>query len=156
MQAILKESAKHEYRHRKELEDGLAASVRIANDVNDVLDSKEKAAIVRELWERVEDWKGHDLASFGQLYMDDHFSVTKGADERQYHIFLFEKMLLCCKEVLPDRKDSKKMSKSSSMLRKDKSVNGKPIPPPKKPLALKGRIFVANISQTQFVPTASK
>ncbi|WRT70284.1 uncharacterized protein IL334_007282 [Kwoniella shivajii] len=142
LDAILHATAKHEYPFRPELEEASSAVKRIAASINEVTDFKAKQATVRELMDRVEDWKGHELDKFGDLWLDDHFTVTKADQPREYHVFLFEKMMLCCKEVMPERKKS---SKNSSMLRKDKTAS-KSLPEKKK-LALKGRIFVSNINR---------
>lgn len=137
LSAILDTTAKHDYPHRAELEQGAAAVRRIAAGINEVTDFKAKQATVRELVERVEDWKGHEVEKFGDLYLDEHFTVTKADQPRDYHVFLFEKMMLCCKEVTGDRK------KTKSALRKDKGRSAIE----KKRLALKGRIFVSNINR---------
>jgi cell division control protein 24 len=94
----------------------------------------------------VEDWKGHEVEKFGDLWLDDHFTVTKADSPRDYHVFLFEKMMLCCKEVVPERKKGK----NSTMLRKDKTASKGP---EKKRLALKGRIFVSNINRATIIPS---
>ncbi len=57
-------------------------------------------------------------------------------------------MMLCCKEIVPERKG--KTGKSSSMLRKDKSWSKTVIE--KRKLALKGRIFVSNIAKSEVLP----
>lgn len=137
-------TSKHEYPFRPELEEGIAAVKRIADRVNDITDFKAKQATIRELQERVEDWKGHEIVKFGDLWLDDHFTVTKAEQPRDYHVFLFEKMMLCCKEVGPDRKDKK--NKNSAILRKDKGMS-KGTASNKPKLALKGRIFVSNINR---------
>ncbi len=124
---------------------------RIAASINEVTDFKAKQATVHELLDRVEDWKGHELDKFGDLWLDDHFTVTKADQPRDYHVFLFEKMMLCCKEVVPERKDKKSSGKNSSMLRKDKTASKSSIPDKKK-LALKGRIFVSNINRATLIP----
>lgn len=148
-QAILHTTAKHEYPYRPELEEGTSAVKRIAARINEITDFKAKQATVRELSERVEDWKGHEIHRFGDLWLDDHFTVTKADQPRDYHVFLFEKMMLCCKEVVPDRKDKK--SKNSALLRKDKSLSKSGMPEKRK-LALKGRIFVSNINRATLNP----
>ena len=107
--------------------------------------------LVRELQDRVEDWKGHDLEKFGDLFLEDHFTVTKADQPREYHVFLFEKMMLCCKEVVPERKE-KKGSKTQSMLRKEKSASKTALGGDKRRLALKGRIFVSNINRAMVMP----
>ncbi|WVR07728.1 hypothetical protein IAU60_004771 [Kwoniella sp. DSM 27419] len=147
LDAILHATAKHEYPYRPELEEASAAVKRIAASINEVTDFKAKQATVRELMDRVEDWKGHELDKFGDLWLDDHFTVTKADQPREYHVFLFEKMMLCCKEVMPERKKS---SKNSGMLRKDKTAS-KSLPEKRK-LALKGRIFVSNINRATLLP----
>ena len=116
-------------------------------------DFKAKQATVRELLDRVEDWKGHEVDKFGDLKLDDYFTVTKADQPRDYHVFLFEKMMLCCKEVMPERKD-KKSGKNASMLRKDKTAS-KSLIPEKRKLALKGRIFVSNVNRATLIPANS-
>lgn len=149
IQAILYATAKHEYPFRPELEEASAAVKRIAAGINEVTDFKAKQATVRELIERVDDWKGHDVDKFGPLHIDDHFTVTKADQPREYHVFLFEKMMLCCKEITPEKK---KQNKNSSMLRKDRGTS-KTEPLEKKKLALKGRIFVSNIKEATILPS---
>lgn len=147
--AVLKATAKHEYAYRRELEEGIAAVRRIAADINEVTASREKQQTVRDLIERVDDWKGHDPNKFGNLYLDDQFTVSKADSPRDYHVFLFEKMMLCCKDVVPDKKS--KSGKNGNMLRKDKTTSKSHIQ--QKPrLALKGRIFVSNITAAQLIP----
>lgn len=149
IQAILYATAKHEYPFRPELEEASAAVKRIAAGINEVTDFKAKQATVHELIELVDDWKGHDVDKFGPLHIDDHFTVTKDDQPREYHVFLFEKMMLCCKEITPEKK---KQNKNSSMLRKDRgSSKGEPLD--KKKLALKGRIFVSNIKEATILPS---
>lgn len=147
LQAILKSTVELDYPYRAELEQGAAAVRRIANTINEITDVKAKRATVRDLIERVEDWKGHEVEKFGDLYLDEHFTVTKADQPREYHVFLFEKMMLCCKDVVPDRKEKK----TKSALRKDKGRSN--TVPEKKRLALKGRIFVCNINKTSVVPS---
>ena len=150
LQAILHATANHGYPHRSELEEGYAAVKRIAASINEVTDFKAKQATVKELMDRVEDWKGHEVDKFGDLWLDDNFIVTKGDIPRDFHVFLFDKMLLCCKEVTPERKE-RKTSKNPSMLRKDKTAS-KSSMPEKRKLALKGRIFVSNVNRTTVMP----
>lgn len=149
LEAILNSTAKHEYAYRRELEEGIAAVRRIAADIDETTDIKHKQETVRDLVDRVDDWKGHDPGKFGSLYLDDQFTVSKADSPRDYHVFLFEKMMLCCKDIVPDKKA--KSGKNSNMLRKDKTSSKSQIQ--QKPrLALKGRIFVSNITAAQLIP----
>jgi cell division control protein 24 len=142
----LSATAKHEYPFRAELQAGYNAVRRIADEINDLTDHKARQATIKELIERVEDWKGHEIAKFGDLYLDDQFTVSKADQPRDYHIFLFERMMLCCKDAPPKTKSGK----NSSMLRKDKTASK--TPSGKKYLALKGRIFVSNIMHARVLP----
>lgn len=56
---------------------------------------------------------------------------------QQYHIYLFQRILLCCKDINPNKQKSKLMGS------KDKpsgNLKGKPR------LQLKGRIYMANVT----------
>lgn len=107
----------------------------------------------------MEDWKGHHIANFGELLLDDIFLVTKSDVDREYHVFLFEKIILCCKEVPPNVQNGiKKPSKNNPLLKKQ----AVPAPLPLQgaaqgsrkttPLVLKGRIFLGNVTQAISVP----
>jgi cell division control protein 24 len=111
---------------------------------------------VENLRDRVEDWKGHAITNFGELILDDIFMVTKSDVDREYHVFMFDKIILCCKEVMSMPMSARKMSKSNSILKKSAPVPPTPtsLPggvgaPTKKntPLLLKGRIFLTNVTQ---------
>lgn len=100
------------------------------------------------------------MSNFGELLLDDVFLVTKSEVDREYHVFLFEKIILCCKEALPVP-NGKKVGKSNSLLKKQPvpaplSVPGASGQQKKKntPLLLKGRIFLNNV--TQAVPTSPR
>ena len=57
---------------------------------------------------------------------------------QQYYIYLFERILLCCKEI----GTSKKQSKTMSMGKNSRTANAKK----KSSLQLKGRIFMQNVT----------
>ncbi|BEI86910.1 hypothetical protein CcaverHIS002_0702560 [Cutaneotrichosporon cavernicola] len=149
LDAIQREAVKHDYRFLSELQDGIEAVKRVTIDIDETTAYKTKQATVRDLVARVDDWKGHDYERFGDLHLDGEFTVTKNDTPRDYHVFLFEKMMLCCKEVMPDKKS--KSGKNNNMLRKDKTAS-KGQPPPKPKLSLKGRIFVSNITDARLLP----
>ncbi len=72
--------------------------------------------------------------------------------DREYHVFLFEKIILCCKEYIPTGPNGKKVNKSNSILKKPGAPPALNIPggasSKKKntPLLLKGRIFLNNVT----------
>ena len=128
-----------------ELEDGLEVMRRITDKVNETSRLQENAQLVKELEWRVEDWKGHNIKTFGLLLLSDVFMVAKSDTEREYHVYLFEKILLCCKEITPAAQ--KKSSKNNSLLKQKggpaSTAGGKKA---KTTLQLKGRIFINNVT----------
>lgn len=134
---------------------GVASAKLITDKINEAQRRAENAQTVRALQNRVEDWKGHHLANFGDLLLDDVLLVTKSEVDREYHVFLFEKIILCCKEAVVI--SNKKGSKNSSLLKKQ-SLPGTPIvggsglsKKKNTPLLLKGRIFINNVTSARKV-----
>ena len=119
-----------------ELKAGLESVMRVTDKVNEEKRRQDNAQAVTDLAHRVEDWKGHDLSSFGQLLLHENFVVIKSDNEREYSVYLFERIILCCKEVVAQGKKDKK---SNSILKRPSSqrINK---------LQLKGRIFVNNVT----------
>jgi cell division control protein 24 len=161
LDSLVKATSATTYPHFEELKKGSEAAKRIADRINEAQRRAENDQTVKNLQARVEDWKGHHIANFGELLLDDIFLVTKSDVDREYHVFLFEKIVLCCKEVPPNAQNlSRKGAKSNSLLKKQStpfpSPMGGPIPSQKKstPLVLKGRIFLGNV--TQAVPVVAK
>ena len=110
--------------------------MRVTDRVNEEKRRKENLQAVEDLARRVEDWKGHDINSFGDLLLQENFVVIKNDNEREYQVYLFERIICCCKEV---GAVGKKDKKSNSILKRPPSqrINK---------LQLKGRIFVNNIT----------
>ncbi|KAI0745498.1 hypothetical protein C8Q76DRAFT_32553 [Earliella scabrosa] len=162
LESLLKAVASSDYPYVDELRAGVDAAKRITDKINEAQRRAENNATVKNLEGRVEDWKGHHISNFGALLLDDIFSVTKSEVDREYHVFLFEKIILCCKEYIPQPGNGKKVGKSNSILKKPSSPSttlGVPGagPSSKKkntPLLLKGRIFLNNV--TQAVPKVSQ
>jgi cell division control protein 24 len=92
--------------------------------------------------------------------LEDIFIVTKSEVDREYHVFLFERIILCCKEDTSgagNNNNSKKGGKSNSILKKPQA-NGPSTPglangSKKKmtPLFLKGRIYLNNVTEAKIV-----
>ncbi|KAI2794900.1 hypothetical protein POX_a01501 [Penicillium oxalicum] len=114
---------------------------RTLDSADDAIHKEHLAAAVVELSERVDDWKSLKVEAFGDLLRFGTFAVVKGDSgkdtEREYHIYLFERILLCCKDINPNKQ------KSKLMMNKDRPSNtskGKPR------LQIKGRIYMANVT----------
>ncbi|SGZ31513.1 BQ5605_C045g12190 [Microbotryum silenes-dioicae] len=136
-QSLLKNTPEESPYHG-ELKAGHAAIMRVTDRVNEMKRREENHKAVMDLRKRVEDWKGHDIDSFGELLLHDVFSVQKNDSEREYFVYLFERIILCCKEAAPVGRRSGRAG----------SVKGKTGSRKVPGLVLKGRIFVHNVTGT--------
>ena len=129
----------------------MAKGLRITGKINEAHRRADNEQIVKSLAKRITDWKGHHLENFGELLLEDVFVVTKSDIDREYHVFLFEKIILCCKDATPGT--PKKPAKSPSLLKKQSTQLVPPVQPGgaaarkrTTPLLLKGRIFLNNVT----------
>ena len=158
LQSLVKACSESNCAYYEELKKGTAAAKRITDKINEAQRRAENEQTVKSLQARVEDWKGHHLENFGDLLLDDIFVVTKSDIDREYHVFLFEKIILCCKEaVAQPSKGAKGQKQNASILKKQ--VTPLPTLPggvgkvqKDTPLLLKGRIFLGNVTQAVPVP----
>ncbi|KAG6889224.1 hypothetical protein C0992_005968 [Termitomyces sp. T32_za158] len=155
LDSLIKACNNSNCQHFDELKKGSEAAKRITDKINEAQRRAENEMTVKSLQSRIDDWKGHHLENFGELLLDDIFIVTKSDVDREYHVFLFEKIILCCKEALPQQQNGKgKVGKSNSILKKQAAPPPLALPggvgqPVRKttPLLLKGRIFLGNVTQ---------
>ncbi|KIW02425.1 uncharacterized protein PV09_06241 [Verruconis gallopava] len=125
---------------REDITRGIEAASAVLDRTNEAVHMEERNAATQELRERVEDWKGHRLDSFGELLQYGTYQVIKGGsssgkdEEREYKIYLFQMILLCCKEM--NTKKEKNKNKQAT----DRKGRTK--------LQLKGRIFMQNVTDT--------
>ncbi|UZJ53026.1 hypothetical protein CBS101457_002346 [Exobasidium rhododendri] len=153
LEQLLKKTAK-DAPFYQELVDGLQVIRRITDKVNETRRLQENIQVVRDLESRVGEWKGHSIQTFGPLLLSDVFMVSKSDTEREYHVYLFEKIILCCKEVLPIQ--PKKNSKNNSLLKqKSQGLAAATSKKAKTPLQLKGRIFINNVTGANAVGKAN-
>ncbi|KAF5094146.1 hypothetical protein D0Z00_003684 [Geotrichum galactomycetum] len=114
--------------------DALESVKRVALNVNETQRRVENLSIVKDLSERLLDWKGHRLSDFGPLLHDGVLPVIKTGAEREYHLYLFQNIILCCKESAPPKKA---MTLSSKKTKPKRTSH----------LILKGRIYMAFITK---------
>ncbi|KAF9522646.1 hypothetical protein CPB83DRAFT_899456 [Crepidotus variabilis] len=160
LDSLIKACSPSTYPHLNELKRGSDAAKRITDKINEAQRRAENELTVKSLHSRIEDWKGHHLENFGELLLDDIFVVTKSDIDREYHVFLFEKIILCCKEAAqqPNRGARGANRTNSSILKKQGAPPPLALPggvgKPQKdtPLLLKGRIFLGNVTQAVPVP----
>ena len=160
---MIKASSPDDYPHYDELKAGSAAAKRITDKINEAQRRAENALTVQNLANRVDDWKGHHVSQFGDLLLDDIFTVTKSEVDREYHVFLFERIILCCKEDVNQGANGKKVGKSNSLLKKPQTpvapTTPTPAGPSKKkttPLLLKGRIYLNNVTDAKSIMVAGE
>ncbi|CAI6090238.1 unnamed protein product [Clonostachys chloroleuca] len=124
---------------KRDLMDGCEAAERVLKKANEAVNRDLLDEALEELISRVDDWKNHKVEQFGKLLMHGVYPVITGKtdQEKDYEIYLFECILLCCKEVAPSKsKDKKDKTRSSGP--KIRNRNAK--------LHLKGRIFMNNVN----------
>ncbi|KAI0874246.1 Rho guanyl nucleotide exchange factor [Hypoxylon argillaceum] len=124
---------------RADLMKGIEAAERVLKQADEAVNRDLLDEALEELKFRVDDWKNHKVDQFGKLLLHGVYTVVTGRTEQEkdYEIYLFECILLCCKEVQPNKsKDKKDKNKSIS---KGRNKNNK--------LQLKGRIFMTNVTE---------
>ena len=136
-----------------ELVEGVAACERIVEKCNEAERRARNVATVKMLPQRVEDWKGHNLANFGELLLDEIVVVKRSNIDREYRVFLFEKIIIFCKEVLIRPNGNPKVGKNNSIWKRGNAQIPPSIPTTNSsktvnPLHLKGRIFLKSVTQT--------
>lgn len=164
-QSLSKACSREDYPYYDELVEGVAVAKRVTNRVNEAQRIHENKQIVKALEARIEDWKGHHIVNFGHLILQDFFNVTKSEVDREYHVFLFQKIILCCKEDprATQPPSGKKGGKTNSLLKKQSVASsaalnnfGSTARKSNTPLLLKGRIFLNNVIEAVSVGKGSK
>jgi cell division control protein 24 len=125
-----------------ELMTALEISKKIANDVNENQRRIENVEVLKKLFDKVVDWKGYNVHSFGELLFFDKVIVndnSKVSDEREFQVYLFENIIIFFKEIYAQQK------KPTITLMKKSSTNLSLSVQEVLGLELKGRISIANI-----------
>ncbi|KAI2642233.1 Rho guanyl nucleotide exchange factor [Xylaria nigripes] len=124
---------------KAELSKGIEAAERVLKQANEAVNRDLLNEALDELKLRVDDWKTHNVDQFGKLLLHGVYSVLtgRGDQEKDYEMYLFPCILLCCREVQPNKvKEKKDKNKSIAKVR---NKNNK--------LQLKGRIFMSNVTE---------
>ncbi|KAJ6440634.1 dextranase [Purpureocillium lavendulum] len=132
-----KKSEDAETRHDLML--GCEAAERVLHKANEAVNRDLLDEALEELINRVDDWKSHKVESFGKLLLHGVYGVITGKSdqEKDYEIYLFESILLCCKEASTNKsKDKKDKSRTSGPRLRIRGAK----------LQLKGRIFMTNVT----------
>ncbi|KAF9262513.1 hypothetical protein L218DRAFT_408506 [Marasmius fiardii PR-910] len=141
--------------HLDELKAAAEASKRTSDRINESMRESENLTTSQTLKTRVDDWKGVPIEQVGKLLRDDVFIVNVKNVDREYHVFLYERVLLCCRDAAT--------LKSSSM-RNGVVMNGVVVPKEYFPnnnskkgkLVLKGRVYLQDVKQVASLPAHSE
>ncbi|KAI9487999.1 hypothetical protein BDB00DRAFT_877917 [Zychaea mexicana] len=98
-----------------EMNDGLEAIRRVAEKVNETQRKHENVQAVEELKKRIDD-NSNSIESYGSLLVQDKLGIMNKDTEREMAVFLFEKMLLICKESKDAAKN--RLTKSNTIMKK--------------------------------------
>ncbi|THV03351.1 hypothetical protein K435DRAFT_294399 [Dendrothele bispora CBS 962.96] len=87
-----------------------ALSKEAASSSNSLMQPEE---MIKNLEDRVRDWKGYSLESFGLPLLQGVFDITENMSDARYHVFLFERVLLCLEKSNPWKRLSPILEESS-------------------------------------------
>ena len=131
---------------KNDLDAAIGVITDVLNQADASIDKETRDDALQDLQERIDDWKTLDLQSFGELLLIGTFLVMKEgslrSEEKEYHIYLFHRILIMCKDFNTAKTKSKMSSSRPSI-----SLRGKPR------MNLKGRIYMTNI--TNVTPSSS-
>ncbi|KAJ3415667.1 hypothetical protein HDV05_004345 [Chytridiales sp. JEL 0842] len=134
LQELIKLTDPRTYPYYDELKEGLESIKRVTERVNEQKRREENEFLKNDLGERMEDWKGLNLNELGDLLLCEKFVMQSSDVEREYNLFLFEKILLCCKDLGKPKKKSRKPSSLD------------PSKEPPSTYSLKGYIYINSIT----------
>ncbi|KAG1145481.1 hypothetical protein G6F37_005476 [Rhizopus arrhizus] len=136
LQQLIK-STSEDWPYSEENKDGLEAIQRVTKKVNETKRFQENSLAVEDLKKKivVEDGSECSLDKYGQLLLHDKLTLQKADSEhaKEMVAFLFEKVILLCKEV----KDANKSSISIKKKRKEGA------------LIVRGKIFMSRIEHVK-------
>ncbi|KAJ3032057.1 hypothetical protein HDV00_008009 [Rhizophlyctis rosea] len=126
---LIKLSDPQTYPYVDEVKEGLACIKRVVDKVNEEKRKEENRMVKKDLDEKIEDWKGLDSATFGELLLHDKFPMASNDQDKDYNLFLFESILLCCKDLGKKKKKKKDATQEVTLY------------------SLKGNIYVTSIAE---------
>ncbi|KAL7748571.1 Guanine nucleotide exchange factor for Cdc42p [Sorochytrium milnesiophthora] len=138
---LLKQTPPEQYCY-EQLQRGLDAIKRVTDRVNETRRRQENDHVRDELERRIEDWKGHNITQFGELLLYDKFTMLIQDIERDLSIFLFDKIILCCKETAPNAIAGMNILKRANRQSKKKDADDKA----NYGYQIKGRIWIGSVT----------
>ncbi|KAI8612126.1 hypothetical protein BC830DRAFT_1138251 [Chytriomyces sp. MP71] len=127
------------YAYMDELNDGLESIKRVIEKLNETRRRDENERLKQDLDLRMEEWKGLQIRAFGDLLLSDKFLIAATDMEREYHLFLFEHILICCKR---DEKQNKRNNRKQSNAGSAKDTSNYTY-------SLRGNIYISSIVRVE-------
>lgn len=143
MDQLLTSQDLHNQTHDESLKSDLTSAIAIIQDVlkqaDASIDKETRDDALQDLQERIDDWKQLQIQTFGELLLLGTFNVMKDStlrsDEKEYHIYLFSRILIMCKDVNANKPKNRLANNKPAL-----SKSGKP------KMNLKGRIYFTNVT----------
>ena len=126
LQELLKSTDKT-WPYYQETQASVDAIKRVTEKVNETQRQHENVQAVQELKKRLDDWKELTIDGYGNLMLQDKLIISTNAtesNERDLHVFFFEKALLFCKES----KGNNLLPKSNTLSINKKKRRGSLVP----------------------------
>lgn len=97
------------------LKRGIESIEKTISEVNELIRKEENVHVFNELVNNIVSWKGLDWRRFGRLILHENGTIVR-TDEREVKMFLFENVLVFCREI--SGKKSVEQKKRSLILRR--------------------------------------
>ncbi|KAJ3203174.1 hypothetical protein HK099_001593, partial [Clydaea vesicula] len=104
LRELIKYSDATTYPFIEDLKAGEEAIKRVTQNVNEQKRLEENQDMKLALSEQIIDLKNLSFDDFGDLLLHDKFPMSNNNIERDYQLFLFERIMLCCREVQKKKK----------------------------------------------------
>ncbi|ORY40088.1 hypothetical protein BCR33DRAFT_719503 [Rhizoclosmatium globosum] len=143
LKELIKLTDQSTYPYMDELKEGLESIKRVAEKLNEVQRKDENERNRLDLIERMEDWKGLQPRDFGELLLMERFLIASNDQEREYYLFLFEKILLCCKKDTSKQPNKRQSNRKRSDAGKPGELNGNHV------YILRGNIYISSILRVE-------
>ncbi|KAL0955276.1 hypothetical protein HGRIS_004166 [Hohenbuehelia grisea] len=120
--------------HYSELFHAYTSSLSLYTKIAEAQRHAKTSQVTGDLSGRISDWKGHDISSAGLFLLHGRFAIRQGNHDVEHHLFLFDRILLCCDEV--QRSPSRRLRQSSF------SFKPRPLPNDPEPAALQVQAWI--------------
>ena len=127
------------------------AMQRATNDVNEARRREENRHVAQDLFQSVDNWQGLRTEEFGELLLHDNLVMLTESIEKDVHLFLFERILISCKEIRKERK-----SKVLSFIRRSTVSSSTVSATTAVEYSLRGRVAVTSIEGLTLMSNETK